>query len=607
MTRVGVLAPGVGRDGPRGRGRLGDADRLRRRAAAPRRAARRAAGLRRRPRRPRCRRVGAGRRRSRRASTPRSRRVRVQPTGGRVLLALDVSSSMAWGDVAGVPGLTPREASAAMALVTAATEPRPEIVGVLAPAGWFRDRGRHRHPGSRRPHAARHSPRRRLDDAVRAVDGLPFGATDCALPMLYALALERGSTRSWSHRRRDLVRRRPPRPGAARLPRATGIDARLVVVGMVSNGFAIADPADAGMLDVVGLRHGDAAADRRLRPPRAVWSARRRGGSGGDRHRFVDFGNDLDRCPRCTTATVRRPTRSRPSAPSTASTPPASARCATACSRRRYPLPEARVLFELGRRGTHRRRRPAARPRPRRRLPEPPARPARGARASSPASAHPTTAGASGSSSGPRAARRTRRSTSAPPPRSARSSTSSTRPTAAACSPRWARSRGPRRRARRRGVRPPRAPARRLRLGRPAPRRALRRARLGRGLRGARRARRGRLRRDHDPAREAAWIAEVGGRPVGSIFCVRNDDETAQLRLLLVEPGARGMGVGTALVDACIAFAREAGYRRVRLWTNSTLGAARRIYQRAGFRARRRGDERAVRPDFTEQDWELVL
>jgi GNAT superfamily N-acetyltransferase len=112
---------------------------------------------------------------------------------------------------------------------------------------------------------------------------------------------------------------------------------------------------------------------------------------------------------------------------------------------------------------------------------------------------------------------------------------------------------------------------------------------------------------DNDPAREAAWIAEAGGRPVGSIFCVRVDDETAQLRLLLAEPATRGMGVGSALVDACIAFAREAGYTRLRLWTNSSLGAARRIYQRAGFRLVGEETSEKFGQDFTEQDWELVL
>jgi DNA-binding MarR family transcriptional regulator/predicted N-acetyltransferase YhbS len=111
----------------------------------------------------------------------------------------------------------------------------------------------------------------------------------------------------------------------------------------------------------------------------------------------------------------------------------------------------------------------------------------------------------------------------------------------------------------------------------------------------------------HDPLREAAWIAEVAGRPVGSIFCVRNDDETAQLRLLIVDPAARCMGIGEALVDACVGFARDAGYRRLRLWTNSTLAAARRIYQRAGFELVHEETSPRFGQDFTEQDWVLEL
>ncbi|GAA4242048.1 helix-turn-helix domain-containing GNAT family N-acetyltransferase [Actinomadura meridiana] len=89
--------------------------------------------------------------------------------------------------------------------------------------------------------------------------------------------------------------------------------------------------------------------------------------------------------------------------------------------------------------------------------------------------------------------------------------------------------------------------------------------------------------RDHDPEWENAWIAESGGARVGGIFCVRRDDDVAQLRLLHVEPEARGMGVGSALVDECVRFATEAGYAEIMLWTTVLQRPAHRIYERAGF------------------------
>ncbi|MEV4256173.1 helix-turn-helix domain-containing GNAT family N-acetyltransferase [Spirillospora sp. NPDC049652] len=87
----------------------------------------------------------------------------------------------------------------------------------------------------------------------------------------------------------------------------------------------------------------------------------------------------------------------------------------------------------------------------------------------------------------------------------------------------------------------------------------------------------------HEPGRDNAWIAELGGHRVGSIFCVQRDATTAQLRLLIVEPGTRGAGVGGKLVDECVRFAREAGYERMVLWTTALQQPARRLYARAGF------------------------
>ena len=193
----------------------------------------------------------------------------VETSGARMLLALDVSGSMECGAVAGVPGLTPRVASAAMALVTAATEERHAFVA-------FTD-------GSSGGGAARAdqmkgimpldiSPRWRLDAVLKRTGGLPFAGTDCSLPMRWALNARvevdvfcvYTDSETWAG---------PVHPAQAlrEYRERSGIPAKLVVVGMVSNGFSIADPDDAGMMDVVGFDTGTPAvlADfARTRPER---------------------------------------------------------------------------------------------------------------------------------------------------------------------------------------------------------------------------------------------------------------------------------------------------------------------------------------------------
>jgi GNAT superfamily N-acetyltransferase len=110
-----------------------------------------------------------------------------------------------------------------------------------------------------------------------------------------------------------------------------------------------------------------------------------------------------------------------------------------------------------------------------------------------------------------------------------------------------------------------------------------------------------------DPRREAAWIAEVGGQRAGCVFLVAKDAETAQLRILLVDPAARGRHLGRRLVAECIGFARRAGYRRMILWTNEPLAAARHIYLAAGFSLVSEEPHHSFGVDLTGQYYELDL
>ena len=174
-------------------------------------------------------------------------------TGKRVMLALDVSGSMG-GAVHGMPYLSCREASAAMALVTAATEPNHRFVAFTTgsyPSMWSKTHGSAYDTGL--SHLAI-SPRQRLDDVVKSITDIPFGGTDCALPMVEAtkhgwevdVFVVYTDSETWAGNIHPAQALRAYRE-------RTGIPAKLVVVGMASNGFSIADPDDAGMLDVVGF------------------------------------------------------------------------------------------------------------------------------------------------------------------------------------------------------------------------------------------------------------------------------------------------------------------------------------------------------------------
>jgi DNA-binding MarR family transcriptional regulator/GNAT superfamily N-acetyltransferase len=113
---------------------------------------------------------------------------------------------------------------------------------------------------------------------------------------------------------------------------------------------------------------------------------------------------------------------------------------------------------------------------------------------------------------------------------------------------------------------------------------------------------------DHrDPECEAAWIAEVDGTRAGCVFCVRENATTARLRLLLVEPWARGLGIGNRLVEEVLRFARRAGYSDITLWTNDVLTSARRIYQRAGFTLDSENRHHSFGVDLVGQNWSRRL
>ena len=113
--------------------------------------------------------------------------------------------------------------------------------------------------------------------------------------------------------------------------------------------------------------------------------------------------------------------------------------------------------------------------------------------------------------------------------------------------------------------------------------------------------------RQFDPERERCWIAERDGETLGAVFCVARSKTVAQLRLLYVEPTARGLGIGGRLVEECIEFARAAGYHRMMLWTNSVLHSARRIYESSGFRMLNEEKHHSFGHDLVSQTWEVEL
>jgi DNA-binding MarR family transcriptional regulator/predicted GNAT family N-acyltransferase len=112
---------------------------------------------------------------------------------------------------------------------------------------------------------------------------------------------------------------------------------------------------------------------------------------------------------------------------------------------------------------------------------------------------------------------------------------------------------------------------------------------------------------NYDPQKERCWIAEMQGERVGSVFCVKAGDDVAKLRLLLVAPKARKLGLGTRLVTECIRFAKRSGYKKLTLWTNHVLVDARRIYQKKGFKLVQEEPHHSFGHDLVGQNWDLIL
>lgn len=112
---------------------------------------------------------------------------------------------------------------------------------------------------------------------------------------------------------------------------------------------------------------------------------------------------------------------------------------------------------------------------------------------------------------------------------------------------------------------------------------------------------------NYNPVRERCWIAEMGGEIVGSVFVMQASETVAKLRLLLVEPKARGLGLGTRLVEECIRFARRSSYQKLMLWINSVLEEARHIYQKSGFTLIAQEEHHSFDHDFIGETWELTL